>query len=93
MRVRGRRLPWREIANGPAFVGDLHTYSIQHRSEWVTAAMLANKDPAAGALLPDLFEPVLLRIAVLSFQLRGFERHDGPDGGYSVLQEWHCELP
>jgi hypothetical protein len=66
---------------------------MQHRSEWVTAAMLAHKDPVAGSMLPDLFEPVLLRIAAVGFLLRGFERHDGPDGKYSVVQEWHCELP
>lgn len=93
MRKRGRRLRWRDVAIGPAFVGDLHTFSMQYGSQWVTAATLANNDPAAGLLLPDLFEPVLLGFAPLAFQLRGFERQEGPDGRYSVIQEWHCELP
>jgi hypothetical protein len=35
----------------------------------------------------------LLGFAPLAFQIRGFERHEGPDGPYSVIQEWHCELP
>ena len=93
LRVNGRRLPWREIVNLPAFDGDLRTYEMQVRGRWVRAATLATFDPAARAALPDLYEPVLIGIAPLALQLRGFERHEGPDGPYSVLQEWHCELP
>jgi hypothetical protein len=29
----------------------------------------------------------------LAFGLRGFERVDGQDGGYGVVQEWHIEMP
>ena len=93
LRIGGRRLPWREIVNRPAFDGDLRTYEIQLRGRWVKAATLAGFDPAARAALPDLFEPVLIGIAPLALQLRGFERHEGPEGPYSVAQEWHCELP
>lgn len=93
LRIDGRRLPWREIVNRPAFDGDLRTYELQLRGHWVKAATLAAFDPAAHAALPDLFEPVLVGIAPLAFQLRGFERHEGLEGAYSVAQEWHCELP
>ncbi len=93
LRINGRRLPWREIVNRPAFEGDLRTYEMQLRGHRVKAATLAAFDPAVQAALPDLYEPILVGIAPLAFQLRGFERLEGPDGPYSVAQEWHCELP
>lgn len=93
LRARGRRLPWREIQNGPVFEGDLRTYQMQRGAHWVRAATLAQRDPAAHSFLPDLYEPVLIGIAPLALQLRGIERHEGPDGRYSVVQEWHCEMP
>jgi len=40
---------------------------------------------------PRLYEPVLLGFAPLAFWLRGFERVEDQDGGYSVVQEWHVE--
>lgn len=93
LRMRGRRLRWQQVSNGPAYEGDLVTYEIQGRSGRVIAATLTPKDPAAAKPLPDLFEPALAGIAPAAFRLRGFERHDGPEGAYSVAQEWHCELP
>jgi hypothetical protein len=27
----------------------------------------------------------------MAFRLRGFERVEGQDGGYGVVQEWHVE--
>lgn len=92
LRVNGRRLPWREILNTPPLEGDLRTYEMQLRGRWVKAATVAALDPAAQPALPDLYEPVLIGIAPLALQLRGFERHEGPEGPYSVAQEWHCEL-
>lgn len=47
----------------------------------------------ATVLLPPLYEPVLIGIAPLALQLRGFERMKEPEGFYSVIQEWHCEMP
>ena len=93
LRVRGRRLPWREVINGPSFIGDLRTYQIQVSGEWNMVATLASSDPVARSQLPDLFEPVQTGFATLAFRLRGFERVDAPGGAYSVVQEWHCELP
>jgi hypothetical protein len=44
-------------------------------------------------LLPPLYEPVVISIAPLAIRLRGFERMKEPEGYYSVIQEWHCEMP
>jgi len=93
MRLHGRRIPWREAINRPSFTGDLRTYELQTGKGSIRAATLANPDPAARALLPDLYEPVLTIISPQAIELRGFERHEGADGSYSVIQEWHCELP
>jgi hypothetical protein len=47
----------------------------------------------ADAPLPDLYEPVLLGFAPLAFRLRGFERVEGPEGPFAVVQEWRCDVP
>lgn len=75
------------------FEGDLRKYQMQSGAHWVKAATLALRDPAAQSLLADLYEPTLVGIAPLASQLRGIERHEGPDGRYSIIQKWHCELP
>ena len=93
MRAHGRRLPWREAVNRPSFAGDLRTYELQTAKGSIRAATLANPDPAMRPLLPDLYEPVLTQVSPQALELRGFERHEGPDGPYSVIQEWLCELP
>ncbi len=93
LRIRGRRLPWRDVQNGPAYEGDLITYEMQGKEGRAVAATLAGPSPVGPKPLPDLFEPMLLGVSTLAFRLRGFERHDGPDGPYSVAQEWHCEMP
>lgn len=67
------------------------TYELHAKGGRVFAATLANPDPTAPKRLPDLYEPVLVGIARMAFWLRGFERHDGPEGAFSVAQEWHCE--
>lgn len=50
-------------------------------------------DPVAQRLVSELYEPVFTVFAPLAFRLRGFERVEGKDGRYSVVQEWHFELP
>lgn len=92
LRVNGRRLPWREVQNGPAYEGDLTTYEMHGKAGRVFAAKLAGPDPVSPNQLPVLYEPVFTGMATLAFRLRGFERHEGTDGPYSVAQEWHCEL-
>lgn len=93
LRVKGRRLPWREVQNGPSYTGDLVTYYMEVRGERYAVATLMSPEPAQGNLLPDLYEPVLLGFAPLAFRLRGFERLKGAQGPMSVVQEWHVEMP
>jgi hypothetical protein len=50
-------------------------------------------DPVVDSPIPELYEPVLFAFTTLAFRLRGFERVESPQGGFSVAQEWHCELP
>ncbi len=94
MRVRGRRLSWRAVINGPAYVGDLLTHAVDHDGERYDVATLHRAGtPKGGELVPDLYEPVLLRFATNAFRLRGFERVGQGDSAYSVVQEWHVEIP
>jgi hypothetical protein len=92
LRYRGRRLAWRDVQNSTPFDGDIVTYELHTKGGRVFAATLNGRDPAAAKALPDLYEPVLVGMAPSAFRLRGFERHYGPDGPYSVAQEWHCEM-
>lgn len=71
--------------------GDLNTYEMSGKGGRLYVATLAAADPAGMKPLPDLYEPVPAGMSTLAFRLRGFERHEGPDGPYSVAQEWHCE--
>ena len=91
LRVRGRRLSSKEIANGPQYYGDVRTSEIQLNGKRVRAITLAGLDPMVRTPLLDLFEPALVGIAPLAMQIRGIERHECPDGAYSVIQEWRCE--
>jgi len=91
LRRRGRRLPWREVQNGPAYVGDLITHAVDVKGERYQVATLRPADPMAESPVPKLYEPVLLGFAPLAFRLRGFERVEGPAGPIAVVQEWHCE--
>jgi len=92
LRRRGRRLPWREVQNGPSFVGDLRTHSVDHGGERYNVASLHPiGSPMEQPAVPELYEPVLLGFSVLAFRLRGFERVGEGDNAHSVVQEWHVE--
>lgn len=94
LRRTGRRLSWREVRNGPSYIGDLLSHAVDHGGQRYNVIMLQNLEgPMAGAAIPELYEPVLLGFSPLAFRLRGFERVDSNDDRFSVVQEWHCELP
>jgi hypothetical protein len=94
MRRRGRRLPWREVMNGQNYVGELVTHLVHHGEEQFEVATLRLPGcPKGRELVPDLYEPVLIRFATLAFRLRGYERVGDGENAYSVVQEWHCETP
>jgi hypothetical protein len=93
LRRRGRRLPWRQVMEGPFFVGELISHSVEAGGERYKMLTLRPPDPMAPSPVPELYEPVLVRFAPLAFRLRGFERVQGEGSPFSVLQEWHCEAP
>ena len=93
MRRGGRRLSWRDILNGTGYVGNLMMCRSIHGSQVFEQAELTSQGGITKVLLPILYEPVLIGIAPLAMQLRGFERMREPEGFYSVIQEWHCVSP
>ena len=90
MRKRGRRLPWREIENGPSFLGTLVSFRTKHGEQHFQAISLQSGTPAEGKSLQDLYEPVLVGFAPNAFVLRGYERVETEQGPVGVVQEWHC---
>jgi hypothetical protein len=91
LRHRGRRLAWRDVHNGRSYVGRLAMH-VEHRNgEHYRVLKLEPSDPISENRPPALYEPVLLAFAPLALRLRGFERIEEQNGGYSVVQEWHCE--
>jgi len=94
LRHCGRKLSWREVRNGPSFSGDLITFIREVKGELIVVATVTNTEsPAARACLPDLYQPVLVWVTPLAMRLRGFERCEKEEGVFSVVQEWHCEVP
>ena len=93
LRSRGRRMAWRDVVNGPHYVGQLTTYTSEIDGERYHVATLRPAQPMEDALLPELYEPVLVGFSVLAFRLRGFERVAAARGAFGAVQEWHCELP
>jgi len=93
LRSRGRRIPWRDVVNGPHYVGQLTTYSTEIDGERYHVAMLRPAQPMEDVLVPELYEPTLVGFSVLAFRLRGFERVASARGAFGAVQEWHCALP
>ena len=94
LRRRGRRISWREVRNSPPYSGDLITHIREVNRELIVVATLMNAEaPATSTLLPDLYQPVLAWVTPLAMRLRGFEHCEDAKGGFSVVQEWHCEMP
>ena len=94
MRVKGRRLPWREIENGPSYVGALISYTTKHGESSHHAVALQSGNPAEkGKPLPDLYDPALVLFAPNAFVLRGYERLETAEGTIGVVQEWQCKDP
>ena len=93
MRRGGRRLSWLEIMNSQSYTGDLVTIEGQSKEGCYKYAELTAIGGITKHLLSPLYEPVLTGIAPQAMVLRGFERMKEPEGYYSVVQEWHCEMP
>ena len=95
LRRKGHRLTWRNVINGPSYVGDLQSHLIDcgGGERYSVITLHSIEAPVSGRVIADLYEPVLLGFSPLAFRLRGFERWEGPEGAFSVVQEWHCERP
>jgi len=93
LRRGGRRLSWRDAQNGPTYIGRLVTHTEERGGEQYRVTRLQPDDPMSNDRLPVLYEAVLLGFAPVAFRLRGFERVGEGENAYSVVQEWHCEIP
>jgi hypothetical protein len=94
LRNGGRRRAWRSVINGPSYIGDLRSRTLQRGGgRYHVLELFQPQAPAAGSPIPELFEPVLVGFSPLAFQIRGFERVESTDGPVGVVQEWHCERP
>lgn|SRR5688572_18252141 len=93
LRDRGRRLPWRDVINGPNYVGDLVSEQVTIGEGRFNLIRLRAEDPAVPSPIAPLYEPVLLGFFTLAFRLRGFESVSRGTSAFGVVQEWHCELP
>ena len=55
LRRRGRRLPWREVQNGPAFEGELGTHYLSlPGARYFVAKLIAPGDALCKPILPEL---------------------------------------
>jgi hypothetical protein len=86
-------LAWREVINGPTYIGDLRTHEVTAGDERFTVATLFPEDPASQDRLPALYQPILSGFATLAMRLRGFERVERGREVIAVCQEWHCDKP
>jgi hypothetical protein len=93
LRYRGRRLPWRDVINGPKYIGDLVSEQVTIGGERYNVISLRAEDPVAPSPIAPLYEPVILGFFTLAFRLRGFESVSRGTSSFGVVQEWHCELP
>ena len=92
MRRRGRRVKHSDWINQRAVAGALSMAELSTQHGHVRYACLLSAGGLPERLLPDLFEPALVNLGSWILVLRGYERCDGQDGRFSVVQEWHCTI-
>lgn len=89
LHLRGRILPWREIANMPPQVGELRVEESRDAElrRYVRTATFAPPDSmgVARQLLPALLDVHMIGMSPLAFTLAGFERIDGVEYAQSWL--------
>jgi hypothetical protein len=93
LRYRGRRLPWRDVLNGPHHVGEVVSHQVGMGPERYDVLTLQPDDPAQPSPIAPLYQPVLLGFFTLAIRLRGFENVTRGTSAFGAVQEWHCELP
>ncbi len=93
MRRAGQKLTFRELEAEPGMRGDLRTHIQSFAGhEPVRVAVLVDVTGSGNspALLPELYEPVLVGVAPIAMHLRGIERIKDGDRICAVVQEWLC---
>ena len=88
LRHRGRIIPWREIANQPAKVGDLRIEECRDEElhRYVRTAKLFPNDASRYlATLPELLDVQIIGMSPQALTLAGFERIDGAEYAQSWL--------
>ena len=88
MRVKGRPVPRRDLANGSPYLGDLR---VEHMEDEILrrpvriARLVDASNPTRPDVLATLYEPVLVAMSPLAFTLSGFERIGEQDFAQSWL--------
>lgn len=88
LRYRGRVLPWQEVVNRPALVGDLRVEECRDDElrRYVRTATLYDLEAViAREIRPRLSDVRLLAMSPQAFTLTGLERVDGIDYAQSWL--------
>ncbi len=96
LRHRGRILPWRDVVNRPALIGDLRIEDCRDEllRRYVRTARLVDTDNVRPS--PATLEPLDVRIMAMSpqaFTLTGFERAEGVEYAQSRLVSLHNNVP
>jgi len=87
LRFRGRILPWREVMNRPALVGDLRIEECRDddlRRGLRTALLWDEHSVLPSQERPRLFDVHIIGMSPQAFTLSGFERIDGAE----FMQSW-----
>jgi hypothetical protein len=88
LRHRGRILPYREVVNRPALLGELRIEECRDEGlhRYVrTATLHAEAASAHDATVPRLYDVRLVAMSPLAFTLAGLERIDGAEYSQSRL--------
>ena len=87
LHYRGRILPWREVMNRPALVGDLRIeecHDEELRRNLRTALLWDERSVLPSEDRPRLLDVHIIGMSPQAFTLSGFERIDGAE----YMQSW-----
>ena len=90
LRYKGRILPWREVANRPALVGDLRIEECRDeelKRHLRTALLCDDRSVLPSERRPRLLDVRIIGMSPQAFTLTGFERVDGVE----YMQSWIVE--
>jgi len=88
LRYKGRVLPWRDVVNRPALVGDLRIEECRDEElkRYLRTARVWDDWSVVGkAERPTLYDVHIVAMSPQAFSLSGFERIDGAEYAQSWL--------